>query len=333
MVEETNDASCVSPHSAIPEETNDTRTAESTKELTATGAKVVTLAVGANATACAPSEPSSALLSLNAVPTAACVAPGACQFGAEWRAVPLLARKIVNHNTRLLSFACPDEHAPLGLSTCACLLARGAASADGGEPVVRPYTPVSTNATVGRFELLVKVYPEGQLSRQLDALDIGASVEFKHIPFNVKRQYPFGVKNLIMLIGGTGIAPMIQALHAVLGTEGDETCVTLLYGSRTLDDILGGDILDAWCQAHSKRLHVTHVLSHEDEGSTWKGERGFITREHIAARCAPPSDPSTLIFVCGPPDMYAALCGARGEDELSGVLAEMGYSKEQVVKF
>ena len=99
-----------SAHSAIPEETNDTRTAESTKELLPTGAKVVTLAVGAT-TACG-GEPSSALLSLNAVPTARASLDVPIWRG--WRAVPLLT--IVNHNTRLLSFACLASIA-LGLST------------------------------------------------------------------------------------------------------------------------------------------------------------------------------------------------------------------------
>lgn len=31
--------------------------------------------------------------------------------------------------------------------------------------------------------------------------------------------------------------------------------------------------------------------------------------------------------------MYSALCGPRGEDEVKGLLADMGYKKEQVYKF
>ena len=60
----------------------------------------------------------------------------------------------------------------------------------------------------------------------------------------------------------------------------------------------------------------------------------------IAAHCAPAIDPRTgapaadvKVFVCGPPPMYAALCGARDDPAVSGVLAEMGYTSEQVVKF
>ena len=52
---------------------------------------------------------------------------------------------------------------------------------------MRPHTPVSTNATVGAFELMVKVYGVldygGGLSAHRDVL-LGATVDFKHIPFN-----------------------------------------------------------------------------------------------------------------------------------------------------
>ena len=53
----------------------------------------------------------------------------------------------------------------------------------------RRYTPVSTNALVGGFELLVKVYPDGALSRHLSEMALGDTVEFSHIPKNVKTQY------------------------------------------------------------------------------------------------------------------------------------------------
>ena len=51
-----------------------------------------------------------------------------------------------------------------------------------------------------------------------------------------------------MLSGGTGIMPMLQALHALLGTPGDATVVDLVYGSKTEadPDILARGTLDAW---------------------------------------------------------------------------------------
>merc|ERR1712007_223444 len=108
-----------------------------------------------------------------------------------------------------------------GLSTCACILMKGQEGPkdDQGNWVVRPYTPVSTNAKLGQVDLMVKVYPEGKVSQHLDKLEIGQCVEFKHIPVNVKIQYPSFKPAIGMLVGGTGITPMIQALHMILGTE------------------------------------------------------------------------------------------------------------------
>ena len=163
-------------------------------------------------------------------------------------------------------------------------------------------------------------------------------VSFKHIPFNVKIQYPFSSpKQILMIAGGTGITPMIQALHALLGEEESARKtekVTLLYGSRTADDILGEDMLNHWAATHKDIFSVTHVLSNEegDVSARKDMKTGFINRE-IIETSFPGPDENVLIFVCGPPPMYNALCGPRDKPELTGLLADMGYKADQVFKF
>merc|ERR1719401_220672 len=192
-------------------------------------------------------------------PTAAYVPPGQCVFSEDWAAAPLLSKTPISHDTRIFTFGL-DEDKALGLSTCACLLMKGV---DGpvdaeGKPVIRPYTPVSTNAMLGQFELMVKVYPDGKMSQFLDALDVGKPVHFKHVGGNVKIQYPFdGKKEIGMIVGGTGITPMIQALHCVLGTAGDTSKVSMLYGSKTSNEILAKETLDAWTASFADRFQVT----------------------------------------------------------------------------
>merc|ERR1712174_79432 len=109
----------------------------------------------------------------------------------------------------------------------------------------------------------------------------------KHIPFNVKVQAPFPFKKIGMIVGGTGITPMIQALHAILGentTDSSTIEVTMLYGSRESNDILGYDLLTNWSNKYN-HFKVIHVISHEpDESSTTYGnnkKRGFITKDMI----------------------------------------------------
>jgi len=274
------------------------------------------------------------------VPTAAYVAPGECVFGADWAAAPLVSKVAISHDTRIFTFGLEKEKA-LGLSTCACLLMKGVDEPkdEKGGPVIRPYTPVSTNAMTGQFELMVKVYPDGKMSQHLDALEVGKEVHFKHVGGNVKIQYPLmDKKDIGMIVGGTGITPMIQALHCVLGTAGDSSKVAMLYGSKTTKDILAKETLDAWEASHPDRLKVTHVLSEEPkEGSSWTGERGFITKEMIEKHFPKP-DSDCLIFICGPPPLYAIFSGPRDPpgqppSELAGILKDMGYKTEQVIKF
>jgi cytochrome-b5 reductase len=110
-----------------------------------------------------------------------------------------------------LRFGLPDTSAPLNLSTCACILAK--AEID-GEAVVRPYTPISTNELTGCFDMLIKNYGENAKMSKLMCQDlkVGDTVEFKHIAFNVKIQAPFKPKKICMLVGGTGLTPMVQAV-------------------------------------------------------------------------------------------------------------------------
>jgi len=252
-------------------------------------------------------------------------------FSEDWSSAKLISRVQQGASSQLCTFELSDQSKPLGLSTCACILAKG--PEHDGTPVVRPYTPISTNALVGQFELLVKVYPDGKMSQHLATLPLGQPVDFKHIEFNVKIQYPFNnAKKIGILCGGTGVAPMIQALHAILGTPGDTSQVSMLYGSVNESDVLAKDTLDSWVASSGGRFSVSHVLSQEPTESAWTGARGFIDESLIKANLPSPSD-DCLIFVCGPPPMYDTLCGPRTEKELTGVLAGMGFKPEQVYKF
>ena len=172
------------------------------------------------------------------------------------------------------------------------------------------------------------------MSQHLKHMTVGDTVDFKHIDFNVKIQAPFGKKYIGMIVGGTGITPMIQALHAILGDKNCDTKVVMLYGSRTSADILGGGLLNSWEKMYPDQLEVVHVLSNEPKDSDWKGKRGRVNKDLVQEKFASPSEgKDVLIFVCGPPPMYNAFCGPRDVKELTGILADVGYDSEQVYKF
>ena len=279
--------------------------------------------------------------SLTGPPQKSLISPGKCQFDDDWTSVPLLERIVVSSTSSVLRFGLPDLTKPMNLSTCACILAKASIS-DGD--VIRPYTPISTNELIGSFDLLIKDYGGNGLSNHMcKTLAIGDTVDFKHITFNVKLQAPFPQKKIIMLVGGTGITPMIQALHAILGGNEKTNEVVLFYGSRTSSDILGRDLIDSWARAHPEQLKVVHILSDEPAGAgaadseaCWSGRTGYINKaaiEEEAPNHGPNMKDDVIVFVCGPPAMYTALCGPREEADVNGLLGEMGYSKDQVYKF
>jgi len=257
--------------------------------------------------------------------------PGQCQFGDDWKAAALVERIQLTHDVFLLTFRLPDEARSLGLSTCACILAKRDNTDDPANPIVRPYTPISTNALIGRFQLVIKVYPGGAMTQYMKAMEVRASLHFKHIEKNVKTQYPFGKTSITMLVGGSGINPMMQALHPLLGTVGDTTKVTLIFGNKEEKDILCKDLLDKWAADSGGRFSVVNVLSRCAADTTWQGPKGHIDRKLIEANSAPTA--SNYVVVCGPPPMYNALCGPREEQELTGLLKDMGYRADQVYKF
>jgi NAD(P)H-flavin reductase len=212
-----------------------------------------------------------------------------------------------------------------------------------GSDAIRPYTPMSDNSMLGKFELLVKRYDGGAVSQYLHGLETGAMVEFKHIKFNIKAQYPFeGKKSISLVCAGTGITPCFQALWKLLGTPGDDRKVVLLYGNKTVQDILMKDELDAWAAAHPGRLKIVHVVGNQpDEPAppgwvstpTYTAETGWIDQAKIEKYCFPPAE-DTMLFVCGLPAMYTILCGPRTEKEVKegSVLQKLGYTAEMVAK-
>ena len=293
----------------------------------------------------------------------ALVEPGLCQFDDSPKPARLLSRTRVSSNSHVLRFELPDASQPLQLTTCACILAH-TTDAD-GQQVTRPYTPISTNAQVGSFDLLVKDYSEynGIMSHylcqviqpadeQLELSDTSESsrtssfnsndaggdyVAFTHVEPNVKISASdelLKCRQLYMLAGGTGISPMLQALHAVLGGPHGPDRVVLLYGSKSSDDILAQPLLDTWASMYKDRLDVVYILSQEPDDSDWQGPRGVIDKtllqQHLPAE---PVD-DLKILVCGPPPLYDSLCGPRTEsDKVTGVLAELGYTSKHVYKF
>lgn len=168
--------------------------------------------------------------------------------------------------------------------------------------VVRSYTPVSNNRDLGRLELIIRVYPDGQIGNYLKNLPIGSYVDIRG-PKGAMKYRRYLAKNIGMVAGGTGITPMYQVIRAVCEDPKDDTHITLFYGSRTESDIMLKNKIDEWSKKYPEKLTVYYVLSHQED---WDGLKGFINKD-ILEKYAPEPGPDTRMFLCGPPPMIEAV--------------------------
>jgi len=258
-----------------------------------------------------------------------------CYFPTSFHGVNVKEVRRDTHNAKVISFELP-EGMSLNLPVSSAILMNAPGYGKDGKDVFKPYNPINSNTDLGTFSLLVKSYEQGAVSKFADGLKPGDRVEFKQIKGNIKKWiHPFGKDSITMLAGGTGIAPMVQALHPLLTTPGDETRIRLLYGNLSPKDIMLKSELDAFAAAHPDRFQVHYIVgTSPDDASAkdggWTGETGWIDEEKVR-RLAFPPDQSTVVWVCGVDDMYKSLAGGRaGKLKPDSVLARLGYTESMI---
>jgi CDP-4-dehydro-6-deoxyglucose reductase len=101
---------------------------------------------------------------------------------------------------------------------------------------------------------------------------------------------------IIMMAGGTGIAPIHAMLEALLGQRTPRP-VELYWGARAERDLYLDAKLRGWADAHPSFRYVP-VLSEAE--ASWTGARGFV---HEAVLAAHPSLAAHAAYLSGPPVM------------------------------
>jgi len=235
----------------------------------------------------------------------------------RYQPFPLIEKQQITHNTKLFRFGLPKEDDALGLPIGQHMSFRATVE---GKEVYRPYTPTSTEETLGHFDLVVKVYEKGNMSQYLDHLKIGDTIDVKG-PKGKFNYTPNMKRSLGMLAGGTGITPMFQIIQAVLNNPLDKTRIRLVFGNLTEEDILLREKLEDFVSKHPDQFEVYHVLNNPGEG--WKQGKGFITPDIIQEHIPAPSEDS-LVLMCGPTPMNNAMVGH---------LTKLGYSEQQYFIF
>jgi cytochrome-b5 reductase len=218
-----------------------------------------------------------------------------------WKEFPLEKKIKVSPNTAIYRFKLPHVQDVLGLPIGQHI----SISAEiNGKLITRSYTPISNDDDRGRFDLIIKTYEKGNISRHVSLLKVGDNIRVKGPKGNFVYT-PNIVGHLSMIAGGTGISPMIQVIRAALKNPFDRTTITLIYANVNEEDILLRHDLEELTDVHEKRFKIVYVLNNPPPG--WKGGVGFVTKDHIKEHLPNPATTDSKILICGPPPMVTAM--------------------------
>ncbi len=136
----------------------------------------------------------------------------------------------------------------------------------------------------------------GSVTTGLHELGVGDVVGVRGPLGNAFPMEGFKGRNLVVIGGGIGGAPLRPVIQHVLDHRRDYGNLTILWAARHPSLLVFTEEYDEWRAAPDTSLHLT--VDKPDEG--WHGEVGLITQllEKVA-----PSRQNTVAVTCGPPIM------------------------------
>ncbi|ABN66098.1 NADH-cytochrome b-5 reductase [Scheffersomyces stipitis CBS 6054] len=188
-----------------------------------------------------------------------------------------------------------------------------------GKDEVRYYSPISNQFDAGFFDIMVKHYEHGVVTKRLAQVAEGQTVKFRG-PFGKLDYKPNMAKELGLIAGGSGITPILQVITKIITSPDDTTKVKLVFANNSEKDILLRAEIDEIASRYPG-FSVEYVLTTPSED--WTGSSGYVTKE-IVEKFLPSPDPENKIFVCGPPEM---------KKSVAKITADLGYQKESVFFF
>lgn len=138
----------------------------------------------------------------------------------------------------------------------------------------------------------------GKVTSALANCEEGDTIGFRGPYGNIFPLDEWKGKNLLFIAGGIALPPMRCVIWNALDRRADFKDVTIVYGARSVADLVYKHELEEW----KNRPDVNLIVTVDPGGETpeWKGEVGFVPS--IVEKAAPTSA-NTVAIVCGPPVM------------------------------
>lgn len=123
-------------------------------------------------------------------------------------------------------------------------------------------------------------------------------------------------KNILFIGGGIGLVPLRSLIREVLSIRNEFKDLSIIYGARSVTDLVYKDELDEW--GKNGDMEVMLTLDPGGETEDWKGEVGYVPT--ILKKQALETK-NSIAVTCGPPVMIKLALNA---------LDEMGFSPSQI---
>lgn len=245
--------------------------------------------------------------------------------GLYYRSCQLISKELVTHDTKLFCLLLPPSshlQVPVGQHVYFKLTISD-------KEIVKPYTPVCSSLlkepdlhSEKHLYFLIKIYPTGLLTPELDHLQIGDFVSVSSPEGNFKISQLQELEDLFLLAAGTGFTPMVKILNNALTNIPSLRKVKLMFFNKTEDDIIWRSQLEKLA-FQDKRFYVEFVLS--EPTSEWNGKQGHISPALLSEFLERSSEKSrVLICICGPTPFTEK--GIR-------LLHDLNFSKEEIHSF
>ncbi|MDI5935891.1 2Fe-2S iron-sulfur cluster-binding protein [Halomonas kalidii] len=164
------------------------------------------------------------------------------------------------------------------------------------------------------FDFHIRRVPGGYFTGHLETHYQPGDILDVELPLGTFRHAVDSPRDLLMVAGGTGLAPIKSIIESLLDRP-DAPNIILYWGVRHAEDLYLDERLHHWARTLPNFRYVP-VLSEADD--QWGGRRGFV---HEAV-CQDHADLSSFdAYLCGPPPMIAAAKNG---------LAQRGMSVERI---
>ncbi|HOD14255.1 MAG: FAD/NAD(P)-binding protein [Spirochaetes bacterium] len=156
----------------------------------------------------------------------------------------------------------------------------------------------------------------GRVTKALASREVGDTLGFRGPYGNTFPIDQWKGKSLLFVTGGIALPPLRCVIWNALDTRENFKDITIVYGARSVQDLVYKHELAEW----GKRGDVKLITTVDPGGETpeWKGQVGFVP---TVLEKAAPSSADTIALLCGPPIMIKLTMP---------ILTKLGFSAENI---